>query len=105
VPSLVPPAFPWPRLTIAFGAHETLGQGARQTTNRDGWSVLVMLAIPFGRSSGRGADARGAAALAAERLERDAALGAEARRLASMPAGDETEAWRRAVEQERRALP
>ena len=105
VPFLVPPAFPWPRLTIAFGAHETIGYGARQTTNRDGWSVLVMLAIPFGRSPGRGANARGAAALAAERLERDVALGAEARRLASQPAGDETEARLRAVEQERRALP
>jgi hypothetical protein len=104
-PTLAAPAFPWPRLTIAFAAHDTLAYSARQSASRDGWSILVMVAIPLGRSARRGPDARGAAALAAETVERDATLAAEARRRATLPAAAQTQAPRRAVDAERRALP
>src|SRR5262249_24092727 len=76
-PALAPAAFPWPHFTIAFTAHEGRAITAHQTTDRDGWSILFLVGIPLGRSPRRGTDARGAAALAAERLERDAALAAE----------------------------
>jgi hypothetical protein len=95
-----PPALPWPRLTLAFGA--------RETALRGGWSVLVLLAFPLGRSATRAVDPGAASAVAAELAGRDAALAAEEASLALGAGGideeEEIAAWARALRQEREAL-
>ena len=87
---LVAPPAPWPQVSLVFAA--------QRTPSRFGWSVVALFAFPLERAVTAGGDRR---RLAAEWLQRDAALAAEATRLS---ASEEDTALLRVVEQEREAL-
>ena len=91
--ALVAAAFPWPRLTLAFGAE--------QKPLRAQWSVFLLLTFPLERArAARPAPAE----LGAELAQRDAAFAEEQIALAARGADEEAVARSRALDQERTAL-
>ena len=91
---LVGPTFPWPQVSIVFtGQHTAL---------RDGWSLVAVLVFRLGRAATAGIDGP---RLAAEIVQRDAALAAQENELATAPDNDPSRtALLRAIRQEREAL-
>jgi len=87
---LLAPAAPWPQVSLVFAA--------QQTPLRFGWSVVALFAFPLERAALSGGDRR---RLAAEWVERDAALAGEASRLED---SEEDAALLDVVRQEREAL-
>jgi hypothetical protein len=91
---LVEPAFPWPQLSIVYTA--------QHTPLRDGWSLVALVVFRLGRASAVRADGL---RLAAEIVQRDAALTAQEIELAAAPSDDPSRTARlRALRQEREAL-
>lgn len=87
---LLAPAAPWPQVSLVFAA--------QRTPLRFGWSVVALFAFPLERAALPGGHRR---RLAAEWVERDAALAGEASRLS---ATEEDVALLDVVSQEREAL-
>ena len=87
---LLAPTAPWPQVSLVFAA--------QRTPLRFGWSVVALFAFPLERAALSGGDRR---RLAAEWVERDAALAGEASRLGD---SEEDAALLDVVSQEREAL-
>jgi hypothetical protein len=93
---LLEPVFPWPQLTLVFTA--------QHTPLRDGWSLVALVVFRLGRVAAARADG---GRLAAELVQRDAALAAHEIDLATTPtdcADTARAAQLRAIRQEREAL-
>ena len=87
---LLAPSAPWPHVSLVFAA--------QRTPVKFGWSVVALFAFPLERAALAGGDRR---RLAAEWVERDAALAGEASRLS---VSEEDAALLDVVRQEREAL-
>lgn len=96
---LLEPVFPWPQLTLVFTA--------QHTPLRDGWSLVALVVFRLGRVAAARADG---GRLAAELVQRDAALAAHETELTTAPAEPTHPAYTaraaqlRAIRQEREAL-
>jgi len=102
---LFEPAVPWPQLTLVFTA--------QHTPLRDGWSLVALVVFRLGRVAAARADG---GRLAAELVQRDAALAAHEIQMATTPAepthparpahtaDTDRAAQLRAIRQEREAL-
>jgi hypothetical protein len=99
---LLEPVFPWPQLTLVFTA--------QHTPLRDGWSLVALVVFRLGRVAAARAEG---GRLAADLVQRDAALAAHEMELATAPtepthtahtADTARAAQLRAIRQEREAL-